>query len=266
MPGSFAALADAEGEGEGDADFLGEALGVGVAEALGGLGLRCRDAPRRLGHLRVERLVGGLRGLVVRVALQLRADEVGQAVLAGRRARALGRRRAGGGRAEAEADAEADAEAEALGSVVIPVFAASAAAWVWKQVSSASPATTHTLATCDATSNPFRAVVGVCASAEQPYVAPLASAMHCEVRRALLDRAVGQPRDLDLDRRARQGDIGLPDAEGVHPVADVLQGRVHRVGVGALGRGQDHRHAALEVQAEHRAQAVGARTRRSTAT
>ena len=61
---------------------------------------------------------------------------------------------------------------------MIPVFAASAAAWVWKQVSSVSPATTHTLATCDATSNPFRAVVGVCASSEQPYVAPFASAMH----------------------------------------------------------------------------------------
>jgi hypothetical protein len=36
VPGSFAALGDAEGDG--DADFFGEALGVGVAEASGVLG------------------------------------------------------------------------------------------------------------------------------------------------------------------------------------------------------------------------------------
>src|SRR6185436_19593096 len=63
-----------------------------------------RDAPRRLGHLGRQRLEGGLRGGVVRVALQLGAGEVGEAVLADLATGPLpggarGARRRGGARA-----------------------------------------------------------------------------------------------------------------------------------------------------------------------
>src|SRR5437867_3977523 len=47
------------------------------------------------------------------------------------------------------------------------------------------------------------------------------------ILRALLDGSPGQPRQLDLDRVARQEEERLAHAERVDPIADVLQGPFH---------------------------------------
>ena len=77
--------------------------------------------------------------------------------------------------------------------------------------------------------------------------------MQYDVRALLLHGAVRQTRDLDLDRVARQEDVGLADAEGVHAVADVLERLVHGVAIGVpSGADRITDDAALQVEAEHR--------------
>ena len=73
----------------------------------------------------------------------------------------------------------------------------------------------------------------------------------------LLDRAVREAGDLHLDRVAREHDVGLPHPEGVDPVPDVGERLVHDVARRALGRREDHRDAALEVQAQGGLQGTG---------
>ena len=90
--------------------------------------------------------------------------------------------------------------------------------------------------------------------ARAPVGRPLRVGDALQIDGALLHGAVRQPGDLHLDRVARQRDVGFADAEGVDAVADVLQRLLHGVRRCAVGRRQDHRYAALEVQAEHRLQ------------
>ena len=76
----------------------------------------------------------------------------------------------------------------------------------------------------------------------------------------LLDRAVRQAGDLHLDRVARQHDVGLPHPERVDAVPDVRERLVHDVAGRAFRRGEDHRDAALEVQAQGGLQGTGGET------
>ena len=56
--------------------------------------------------------------------------------------------------------------------------------------------------------------------------------------------------EVDDDGVALADDLGLGDAEGVDPAADDLDGVVERLVRHVVGGLEDHRHAALQVEAQ----------------